>query len=224
MKALMAGLICCSLCACSGSAARLAAPINYVDFETILHHEQAPEPVAGKVGLAGQFHQSRISFPAFERVQEHTVAAWVFVPDLGDGPYPMLIMEKSSAYYMNILTRDGKWQGRKGHLRVGWHYSDGTQQRWEYLDSPTPAPLNQWFHAAYTQKNGLLTLYINGEQVAEKSILPILLDTDQELTWGALWKVKEQRYKWWFKGKLDEGMVFNRALTAEEIKQLSQQR
>lgn len=222
MKLLSAGLVSLLLIACSATAKFESSRINHVRFERATNQEGAPALVEGKIGQGGLFKKNRLSFADFEKVQEHTVAAWIYVPELGPGPYPMLIMEKASAYYMNVQTQDGKWGKRKGHLRAGGHYTDGTKTKWEYIDSPTPIPLNKWIHVAYTQAKGHFKLYLNGDLVAQKQILPQLLDTNLELTWGALWKAQEQRYKWWFHGRLDEGMIFNRALAPEEVHRLYQ--
>ena len=172
--------------------------------------------VEGIRGKALSFDNTNISIPNVKQVSEHTAMAWIKIPDYGTSAENLLIFEKSSAFYMNILsvTKGNKTRGR---LRVGGHFEG--EKPWRFLDTPTDVPVNEWFHAAYTLKEGVYTIYINGQQVADGAGNPNLIETDFEFTWGALWKGSQNRYKGWFKGYMDECIVLSRALNTKEIEE-----
>jgi hypothetical protein len=73
-------------------------------------------------------------------------------------------------------------------------------------------PLNQWSHLAATYSGSTMRLYVNGVQVATRSVgtglttgtLPLRIGGNS--IWGE-----------WFAGRIDEVRVYNRALTATEL-------
>ena len=73
-------------------------------------------------------------------------------------------------------------------------------------------PLNQWSHLAATYSGSTMRLYVNGVQVATRSVgtglttgtLPLRIGGNS--IWGE-----------WFAGRIDEVRVYNRALNQTEI-------
>ena len=168
----------------------------------------------GVIGSCIELDNSKISIPSVSRVANYTSMAWIYITDYGSSSNNMLVFEKSSAYYMNILSVT---QGNKtrGKLRVGGHFEGSPS--WRYLDSPNTVPLNEWFHAAATLNNGVYKVYINGEKVAEQNGNSNLIETDNEFTWGALWKASATEYRGWFSGKLDECAIISAPLNDDDI-------
>ena len=155
-------------------------------------------------------------------VQEYTIMAWIKPYAYGEatGKHAKLVFEKTYSYYMNILS-ENTGNRREGHMRVGGLFSntDGSKQKWEFLDSPNQIPLNKWTLAACTFKEGKLKLYLDGALVSEKEIYPILKNYAYNTVWGALQKKETGLYHGSFYGEMDECILVKRALKAKEIKQ-----
>jgi hypothetical protein len=73
-------------------------------------------------------------------------------------------------------------------------------------------PLNTWTHLAATWDGTTLRLYVNGTQVSSRALAGTLPTSAGPLRFGgnAVWGE-------WYRGRLDEIRVYNRALTAAEI-------
>ena len=76
---------------------------------------------------------------------------------------------------------------------------------------PLPA-LNTWTHFAITYDGATIRLYVNGVQAGTRAQTGTLLTSTQALRFGgnAVWPE-------WFRGRLDEIRVYDRALTAAQI-------
>lgn len=91
------------------------------------------------------------------------------------------------------------------------------QDPWNHvsLDVADALSLNTWYHVAITHdSNDLVKIYINSI-LKKEGTLDFLSDTSSTAyigTYGG--------YSHWFNGLVDEGMVFNRALSAAEIMHL----
>ena len=95
--------------------------------------------------------------------------------------------------------------------------ADGEQR----LDAPTPLPADQWSHIAITRQGATGTLYINGSPVASNDGLT-LSPADLGITSGN-WLGRcqfPQRNISYLHAELDEFQVWDRALTAAELKSL----
>jgi hypothetical protein len=176
--------------------------------------------VDGQQGNGAEFNDTDayINSGTSPAVNHHSAMVWIkpysYGPEISTSN--KLIFEKTESFYMNIMS---KTEGNKtrGKIRIGGHFesADGLKSKWEYLDSPNEIPLNEWTHAAYTFDGDKFRLYINGQLVAEKKILPVLKPNTKDMVWGALYK--NGSYFGHFHGRLDDCMLFSRKLESTEI-------
>lgn len=89
------------------------------------------------------------------------------------------------------------------------------------LNSGTSLPINQWVHVAatYSSANGLLKLYINGEEVASTTKSGNLNATATPFTIGK----RPNANQYYFKGFIDEVRLFNKALSENELQKMVHQ-
>jgi len=80
-------------------------------------------------------------------------------------------------------------------------------------------PTGEWVHIAFTNDGGTATIYINGEAVAEGDVPGTLEANDDP------WRIGQdcERLNYVFAGKIDEVLLWNRALTAAEVDTLREQ-
>lgn len=176
--------------------------------------------VGGQKGNGAEFNDTDayINSGTSPAINHHSAMVWIkpysYGPEISTSN--KLIFEKTESFYMNIMS---KTEGNKtrGNIRIGGHFEsvDGLKSKWEYLDSPEEIPLNEWTHAAYTFDGDKFRLYINGQLVAEKKILPVLKPNTKDMVWGALYK--NGSYFGHFHGRLDDCTLFSRKLESAEI-------
>ncbi|MFD1614153.1 LamG-like jellyroll fold domain-containing protein [Gelatiniphilus marinus] len=89
------------------------------------------------------------------------------------------------------------------------------------LNSGTALPTNQWVHVAatYSSSNGLLKLYVNGEEVASTTKSGNLNTTATPFTIGK----RPGANQYFFKGFIDEVRLFNKALSENELQKMVHQ-
>ena len=92
---------------------------------------------------------------------------------------------------------------------VRMHYSDGST-----LDTPANSiKANEWTHVVGTYDGEVARIYLNGEVKAELNVnAAIPADTSTFVIGGT------QESRDWFAGMIDENKVYNRGLTADEVK------
>ncbi len=91
--------------------------------------------------------------------------------------------------------------------------SSDTNQRNRYSTTGS-TPLNQWTHFAISINNKTIKIYINGILNSEYN------ETINIGGWTSHWYIGQRgNSTGWYKGYLDEVKIYNRALTAEEVKQ-----
>src|SRR5262249_48823461 len=83
---------------------------------------------------------------------------------------------------------------------------------WVATYGPTALPLYTWRHLALTYDGATLRLYVNGVQVSSLARTGSLPTSTNPLQIGG-----DSIYGQYFKGKIDEIRVYNRALSASEI-------
>jgi hypothetical protein len=73
-------------------------------------------------------------------------------------------------------------------------------------------PVNAWSHLAATYDGSTLRLYVNGAQVASKSVTGLISISTDALTFGS-----DPFYGQYLSGAIDDIRIYNRPLTAVEI-------
>ncbi len=140
-----------------------------------------------------------------------TVAAWVQPQALGK--YQALVVK---------ATVGGDWDwgillDPRNHFYTGHTAHD-------IAVSQTVVKPGVWYHVAVTYDNGAWVMYVNGVQEAQASGVPL----SQSLGGLAFGHKGGQPAQTgdpdWFGGLLDDVHLYNRALTADEVKLLSQRR
>jgi Concanavalin A-like lectin/glucanases superfamily/Divergent InlB B-repeat domain/Putative Ig domain/Immunoglobulin I-set domain len=168
---------------------------------------------SGKVGKAfnfdGTVHVRVPDSPALRPAQV-TLEAWVF-PTLLSSSYQTIVARGSST------SDDDTWF--LGILNGQAHF-------WTYPSNDVAAavsiPLNQWTHLAASFDGSTKFLYINGAQVASQSGLgPLFYDPSPAVpvTIGSDWAFGTSSAR--FTGHIDEVSIYNRALTSNEIADIS---
>ena len=165
----------------------------------------------GVEGRAGQFDgaNDRVVIPpdlSPTPSSQITVMAWIKpdkVPTHGNWRYDDPIVGKRWSYCLRISERG----------RIGFHFHNTPYIYDAWLDGSSMKPYEgQWVHVAATYDGSASTIYINGEvDVSAPRSGPIY---DSYVT-PCISYVDYSRF---FDGMIDEVMVYNRALSSQEIK------
>lgn len=148
--------------------------------------------------------------PALD-VDTFTVAAWVrYLPLVHDDRWE--VFEKAGAYWMNIRTDTRR-------LRVGGFFGGCTgSQYWKYVDSKKVLPASTWIHVAGTYDGTAIRIYINGVLDTTYPVTGHTCVNAYPLGIGAKNRTLTGVVEAYFDGKIDDLRVYNRALSAAEIK------
>jgi hypothetical protein len=134
-----------------------------------------------------------------------TVEAWVYPTALGSGAWrTVLLKERPGGEVYNLYAHAGSATAA---------YVVRAAQSGTPLDARGPQlALNTWTHLAATYDGTTLRLYINGTQVGTRAAAGPLLTSSGVLRLGGngIWGE-------YFKGRLDEIRIYNRALSPSEI-------
>ncbi|MDA0168691.1 hypothetical protein OJ998_06300 [Solirubrobacter taibaiensis] len=168
----------------------------------------ATHSAAGKHGGAMSFDGTNdsVSVPdaaSLDLSAGMTLEAWVKPATLGTSWRTVLIKERPSglqyALYANTNT---------GHPSGNVFTSDEFEAR-----SATALPLNSWSHLAATYDGAVVRLYVNGSEVATRTVSGGAMGNSA----GALKIGGNAVWDEWFSGLIDEVRVYDRALTGAEI-------
>ena len=167
-------------------------------------------------GKALSFDSARQQFvdagsgPALD-VDTFTVAAWVrYLPLVHDDRWE--VFEKAGAYWMNIRTETRR-------LRVGGFFGGCTgSQYWKYVDSKKVLPASTWIHVAGTYDGTAIRIYINGVLDTTYPVTGHTCVNAYPLGIGAKNRTLTGVVEAYFDGKIDDLRLYNRALSAAEIK------
>lgn len=183
----------------------------------------------GAVGNAAVFNgmDSSIEFTLAEGMPSFTISIWVNVEDIPtDDAVPYAIVCSTiwdnSAVHMHIT--DGILRGSMASWKNADYLDEEyTHTREDALDwADTPSMAGKWFHVALTMDGDTKTrcLYVNGTLVGED----VADSVDANLLKGTIeigsWKSDMMRY---FYGMLDEFRLYDRALTQDEVRELTAQ-
>lgn len=153
----------------------------------------------GKLGQALNFDdrsQRSVRTAALASLSTYTVALWVYPDPQTSNSYHALIAQDGSngLFYMGQAS---------SNARKISYYTGGDQF------SNAQIPLRTWSHVVVTNSAGTAAIYINGALDSNKS------GAAAAFTWIGNDDINED-----FGGKLDDVRVYNRALSAAEVKQL----
>lgn len=148
-------------------------------------------------------------------VDHYTIAAWVrYLPKVHDERWEVL--EKADAYWMNIRTDTRR-------LRVGGFYGGCTGKAgvtWFYVDTSVPIKASTWTHVASTYDGTTLRAYVDGVQRAALRVSGRTCSNGEVLAIGAKKSSKAAAPEAYFDGRIDDVRVYDRALTAAQIRAL----
>jgi hypothetical protein len=123
------------------------------------------------------------------------------------------VFEKANAYWINIRT--------DGHVRVGGFFGGCLNPNWQYLDSTTTVPTNTWTHVAATYNGTTLTVWLNGQRAGSRSITGAhTCNNNRRLAIGAKNDPDNAVLEAFLDGQLDEVRIYNRVLSATQIRGL----
>jgi hypothetical protein len=149
-----------------------------------------PAWVPGKIGTALNFTAAgqKVTFPPVYVSNTNSVAMWVYATG-GPSSYQTLLANNCcSGIFFRLPS-----------LKVSDIYNGDNF-------AGTPLTVNQWHHVAVVSNNGAVTFYVDGVASGTASGLP---------GWG--WQFLGDNGGNPFQGAIDEVLVYNRALTAQEV-------
>jgi Concanavalin A-like lectin/glucanases superfamily len=132
-----------------------------------------------------------------------TLMGWVS-PTSVSGSWRTVIFKEGGAGSMDYSL----YAGEDAAKPIGQVYIGGEQN----AIGPATLPLAAWTHLAVTYDGAVLRLFVNGTQVATRSISGQITPTTGALRIGgnSIWSE-------WFQGAVDEVRIYNRALSQGEI-------
>jgi hypothetical protein len=113
---------------------------------------------------------------------------------------------------MNIRTDTRK-------VRFGGFFGGCVQSsHWFYLDSAKALPAYTWVHIAGTYDGSALRIYVNGVLDATRAVTGTTCANTEPLAVGAKNRTVTGVVEAYFDGRIDDVRVYNRALSAAEIR------
>lgn len=167
---------------------------------------------SGKYNQAGLFNgtTSRVSCGTNSSLNitgDITVSAWIYPTSTGEGGYGVIFTKTtggSDGYEFDMTVGTGLLFSARGG-------NTGTTAN-------SSVTLNTWQHVAAVRSGTALTFYVNGASVSSSSGIPTINTSVS----GTAYIGNQQTQGATFAGYLDEVAVFSKALSAEEIRSLSQ--
>lgn len=131
-----------------------------------------------------------------------TVEAWVRPTSIASWRTVLLKERTGGLSYALYCSNDGG-------VPAAWAYAGGAERD---ATATLGLPTGTWSHLATTYDGANLRLYLNGSQIASRSVIGSIAVSTRPLRIGgnAIWSE-------WFAGQIDEVRVYNRALSAAEI-------
>ncbi|WP_373492748.1 LamG domain-containing protein [Aquiflexum sp.] len=184
---------------------------------------------SGKIKNAIDFGNTSIKYLEKSGIRSgnkntYSLSAWIYLQN--DLPSPKYIMGINSGVYASsagasevklMITPDNKFEAM-------YYTVDGATSVMNRV-SGTVIALNTWYHVVGVINNGNIELYINGvadnTNTVSNPVNSILSFTDGRATVGhaRFWEGAYNSGRW-FRGKIDEAAIWDRALTSDEISAL----
>ncbi len=189
----------------------VAYDISGYNNDGTIHGATYVDGVPGKEGYALEFdgisdYVNVGSDSSLNLTNEITQSAWIYPvgnPTNDRGT----ISTKNASYYFQHYVDD------RITVYTYWNFN-GTRGGSSYFYSNNTVQRNQWNFVAWSEKNGLRRIYINGELDAEGQFQESIWVGTASLTIGAQGSTRH------FNGKIDDLRIYSRALTSEEINTL----
>jgi hypothetical protein len=161
----------------------------------------------GRFGGALFFNGSgRVTIPSTESLSltnAMTLEAWVN-PSVVDASWRDVVYKGNDNYYLMATSSQG------GVPAGGASFGNISATTEAY--APSALATNTWTHLAVTYDGSIIRLYVNGAQVATRSKTGMYTTSNNPLQIGG------NTFYWqYFRGKIDEVRVYNRALGAAQI-------
>jgi PKD repeat protein len=168
-------------------------------------------PLAGVPGMNGTAldfdgNEDYLQLPPFELGGPMSVAVWVYAREVHDANTYLIAFSS--------MGSDGIGLGCSGKME--WLIMQNNKSQWITTDQEFPE--NQWVHVvAVVDGNGNGYIYWNGVLVKSGPLwTPLNVTRINQLIGTVSWGYP------FFNGMMDEFMIFNRALSGEEVTQLYQ--
>jgi len=144
-----------------------------------------------------------------------TIEFWICIKG-GAGTYRAVVTRWDTVAYVNERTYILEvGSDNKLHFRIS---RDGTDAGAVVISDPTAPSLTTWYHYIGTWDGTTMRLYRNGEQVATASQTAMKTSPNTRTGIGAVIGRSGDPIISHFNGFIDEVRIYNRALSAEEIK------
>lgn len=185
---------------------------NLADKTANLNHAAlhgAPTYRSGQIGeralsLDGSTHFVQLS-PVLPHHDKLTIAAWVYARSSSNTGQRIFDFGNDANEYLYLTPR-----GDSGNMRFAIRNGEEEQ----YLDAPAPLARSRWVHVAITLDTSGVSLYVDGEQVAESQAITI---TPRDFKPVLNYIGRSQSSHPLFYGYIDDFRIYNYALSAEEI-------
>ncbi len=168
-----------------------------------------PQWVDGYYGGALEFDQAQdevnITFHEDLNPETFTICAWANTATDGTGHRAVMssrddFPQRGVIFYANPSNV--------------WQFWTGVGEGWNPVTGPA-VNLEEWDHLAGVYADGKQKFYVNGNLVAEADA-SLSVNTAQEFLIGA-GANETDSHNFFFKGKIDEVLIYNRALSEDEI-------
>ncbi len=169
-----------------------------------------PEYVDGKFGTAMSFGGTdMVTVPDNDALDltSFTIAAWINSPATS-GRWHVIAAKEAR-------NPTGRNYGIFGHVSNGSIHYSFTAGGWKSFDAPTNVTDGSWHHVAATYERPNFKLYIDGKLDAE-----VAPDADPESNDSPLYIGGCDIGNYWMTGSIDEVVLYNRALSPDEIAEL----
>jgi hypothetical protein len=145
---------------------------------------------------------------------QYTLSNWVY----------MRGFTSPADYYSYLISHSdiGGAGNRKGYYMAinttgNVACAAGDTNNWNAFTSGGRVSLNSWYYVACTYNGSTISVYVNGNLVDSQGYGISLIDSPGNLTIGTL---AQATPNFFFNGSLDEVMILNKSLSANEIKEL----
>ena len=172
-----------------------------------------PEWVEGKFDGALEFSGSdMVTIPDSDALDltSFTIAAWIKSPAT-TGRWHVIAAKEAR-------NPTGRNYGIFGHVNNGSIHYSFTSGGWKSYDAPTNVTDGAWHHVAATYERPNFRLYIDGELDAEVAPDAVPESNDSPLYIGGC-----DIGNYWMTGTIDEVVLYDRALSVEELGELIQE-